>query len=235
MTSAGASLSDDAQHAWAMRDQPDQTEKAIGLWQEALRANPDQPELWIPLTQAMNRASRRATKKSVSKAWADQARETGKMAVSKNPGSAAAHVYYAEALGQYANAHKGLASLKHVKHAVQVLKQAVALDPKYGYAHTLLSEFYRGAPAGISVGNKKKALEEARRAVELEPDRAINHLSYARALKEQGQKGAAIEQLRFVLAMTARPDLVPETKANQADAATLLACYEGRAKGKHCD
>ena len=71
------SPADDAKAAWAQRDQPGQTEKAIHLWQLALKENPQESALWIDLTKAMGRAVRHARNSSEKKRWADQARMAG--------------------------------------------------------------------------------------------------------------------------------------------------------------
>jgi len=233
MPASATSLNDQATQAWDKRADSAETEKAIHLWQQSLKENPDQPDLWIRLTEAMGRAVRNTPKKTAAKQWAQRARAAGKTAVEQNPKSAPAHAFFAEALGQWANTHKGFASLKSVKQAVRSLNRAIAIDPKYGYAHMLLAEFYRKAPSSVSVGDKDKALHHARLAVESEPDRAINHLAYARALVEHKESRAAIEQLQFIVKMNPRADLVPETRANQNDAKKMLACLE-KDKGKTC-
>jgi|GEM_PF-1998155 len=214
--------SQQAQTAWANRDQAGQTEKAIHLWQEALKENPTQATLWIPLTQALGRQVRHTTDSAEKKKWADLGREAGEQAVAKNPQSAEAWAYNAEAIGQWANLHKGTSSLKKVKQAVAALKKALEINPHYAYAHMLLAEFYRQAPSVISVGDKKKALAEAEAAVTDDPTHAINHIAYARALIDNNQREKAIAQLRQVLTLPAPPDAVPETKSDQETAHELL-------------
>jgi tetratricopeptide (TPR) repeat protein len=215
-------LPSQAQAAWAQRDQPGQTEKAIDLWQKALKENPNQPELWINVTKALGRAVRHASATAEKRKWADQAREAGEKAVTQNPQSPEAWAYNAEAIGQWANAHKGPGSLRKVRQAVDALKKSIAMKPDYAYAHMLLAEFYRQAPAHISVGDKKKALEEAKLAVTHGPGYAINHIAYARALIDNNQKASAIAELRAVLILTPPRNAVPETHADQETARELL-------------
>jgi len=233
LTTHAASLEQQAEDAWAKRADFQQTLKAIERWQDALKEKDASAEIWIRLTEAMGRAVRRSGTKASAKKWAEQARDTGKTAVEKNPSSAPAHAFYAEALGQWANTHKGLSSLKAVKQAVKQLDKAVDIDPKYGYAHMLLAEFYRKAPSSVSVGDKDKALHHAEIAATVEPDRAINRLAYARSLVEHGKTDAAMEQLLFIDKMTPRNDLLPETEANKEDAKKMRRCLEQN-KGKKC-
>jgi tetratricopeptide (TPR) repeat protein len=217
-----ASLSEQAQAAWMQRDQPGQLEKAIQLWQDALQAEPQRTELWIPLTKALGRAVRRAPNAKEKKRLAQAALEAGEQATTKNPAQSMGWAYYGEALGQYANTHKGLSSLKKVKQAVKALETSISLDSQNAYAHMLLAEFYRQSPPSISIGDKKKALVYAEKAATLDPNRAINRLAFARALADNQRRQEAIEQLRAILALTPPPDAVPETRSDQETARTLL-------------
>jgi tetratricopeptide (TPR) repeat protein len=233
-----AATAEEAQAAWAQRDQAGQTEKAIRFWQQALKENPNQPELWLDLTKALGRAVRHAKNGAARKKWADEARAAGEKGVAENPGKPEALAYYAEAIGQWADAHKGPGSLKKVKLAVEALKKALALNPHYAYAHMLLAEFYRQAPSFISVGDKKKALEQAQAAVQDDPAHAINHVVYARALLDNNRKEEAMTQLRTALSLPAPADAVPETKADQETARELLAgasaCADDKSSGNSC-
>jgi tetratricopeptide (TPR) repeat protein len=217
-----AAAAEEANAAWAARDQAGQTEKAIRLWQEALKENPHQDGLCIDLTKALGRAVRHASDDSARKKWADEARAAGEKCLAENPDKPEALAYDAEAIGQWANAHKGPGSLKKVKQAVETLKKALALNPHYAYAHMLLAEFYRQAPSMISVGDKKKALEQAEAAVQDDPTHVINHVIYARALIDNHRKEDAMAQLRMALSLPAPADAVPETKADQETARELL-------------
>jgi len=219
---ATASTADEAQAAWAQRDQPGQTENAIRLWKQSLKENPNQSALCIDLTKALGRAVRHAKNDSDHKKWADEARAAGDRCVAENPGSAEALAYDAEAIGQWADAHKGPGSLKKVNQAVDLLKKALALNPHYAYAHMLLAEFYRQAPRFISVGDKAKALEQAQAAVQDDPAHVINHVIYARALIDTHHKAEAVQQLRMALSLPAPPDAIPETTADQETARELL-------------
>ena len=211
-----------AQAAWQDRDKPGQTEQAIRHWEQAVKAEPGRGELWVRLTKACGRAVRHAKTKTERRRWADLAREYGKKAVDQDPRSSDAYAAYGEALGQWADAHKGLHSLKAVRQAVEALDQSVALNPKNAYAHMLLASFYREAPGVISVGDKNKALEQAKLAVEHGPQYAIHHLVLAKIYLDLGLKDKAIEQLRVIMGLTPPPDAVPETRADQQTAAAML-------------
>lgn len=215
-------LAQQAQLAWQHRDEPGQTEQAIQIWQQAIQAEPQRADLYIPLTRACGRAVRHAPNPEQHKHWADLGRKYGEQAVAGNPQSSEAWAAYGEALGQWAQAHKGIHSLKAVRQAVDALKKAIELDPKNAYAHMLLSSFYRESPGLISVGDKTKALEQGRLAVQWGPGFAINHLVLAKSLIEAGHKDEAAAELQKILALSPPADAVPETRADQDTARTML-------------
>ena len=215
-------LAQQAELAWQDRDKPGQTEQAIQLWEQAVRAEPGRGELWVCLTKACGRAVRHSATSAERKRWADRAREYGAQAVQKAPPSSDAYAAYGEALGQWADAHKGVHSLKSVRQAVDVLKKAVELNSRNAYAHMLLASFYRESPGIISVGDKQKALEEAKLAVEYGPQYAIDHLVLARTLLDLGKKEEGIAQLQIIVDLTPPEDAVPETRADQQTARAIL-------------
>lgn len=215
---AGSNLVRQAEEAWARRDQPGQTQRAIELWKRALQEDPAQHPLLIRLALAGGRAYRHAQTKADRLRWANEARRYAEEALKKNPNDAWAYAAAGEALGQWAEARQGVRSLKAVKQAVAALQKAIAIDPRHYYAHMLLSQFYTQSPRLFSVGNKEKGLEEAERAVRYGPQYAITHLSLARSLRALGHRQEAIEEYQKTLALAPPPDAVPETRANQEDA-----------------
>ncbi len=215
-------LEQQAQLAWKDRDQPGKTAEAIQLWEQAAKAEPGRADLWIALSKALGRAVRHTDSSDERQKWADEARAAAEKATLRDPSSAEAFAAYGEALGQWANAHKGVHSLGVVKQAVAALQKAIALNPKYAYAHMLLAEFYRQSPRLVSVGNKDKALEEARLAVEYGPEHAINHLVLARAYLDLGKKEDGVAELQKISTLTPPADAIPETRSDQQTAAAML-------------
>jgi tetratricopeptide (TPR) repeat protein len=215
-------LEQHAQSAWQERDKPGETEIAIKLWQQAVIVEPGRGDLWTTLAKAMGRAERHAKSNKERRQWADRAWEAAQNAVMKDPKSSDAYAAYGEALGQWANVHKGIHSLKAVREAVDALKHAIELNPKNAYAHMLLASFYREAPGVISVGDKAKAYEEAKLAVLYGPGYAINHLVLARVELDRGEKDEAIKELQLIIALPPPADAVPETRADQDSAQKQL-------------
>jgi tetratricopeptide (TPR) repeat protein len=219
------SARDQAAAAWERRAETGQLEQAIQFWQQALQSDPGQADIYIWLTKACGSALRHAKDAKEKRRWADAALQYGEKAIQANPQSSEAYAQYGEALGQYAHAHEGIRSLNNVKEAVAALHRAVELKPSNAYAHMLLSEFYAHAPATISVGDKKKALEEAKLAVSYDATRTINYLALADAYKANDNREPAIEALKHVLSMPAPADAIPETKSDQEKARSILKQY----------
>ena len=212
-----------AEIAWEHRDQPGQTEAAIQDWTQALQAEPKRADLWIDLAKAQGRAVRHAETSQDRRKWADAARHSACQAVRLAPHDAEAYTVYGEAMGQWANAHKGFYSLSAVRRAIYALQKAISIDPRHAYAHMLLAEFYRQAPRFLSVGDKKKALRHAQLAVQYGPNYAINHLVLARAYFELQRKNDGIAELQRIVALSPPTDNIPETMADQDTAKKMLA------------
>lgn len=230
-----SSLSEQAATAWAHREDPGQTEEAIRLWKEAAREEPRNAGHWIALARAMGRAVRHANTAKERRKWADEAKSAAETAVQLEPQNSDVYALYGEALGQWANAHKSVRSLSAVKKAVAALEQAITLKPSNAYAHMLLAEFYRQSPRLLSIGDKSKALVEARLAVQHGPEYAINHLVLARALLDTNQRDEAIAELKTILTLPAPANAVPETRADQATAKSMLDMLASPNTSSTCD
>jgi tetratricopeptide (TPR) repeat protein len=213
----------EAERAWRHRDRPGQTEAAIAAWEKAVKEDPTHPGVYIALTKACGRAYRHSETALDRQHWADEGRIYGALAIANNSSSPDAFAEYGAALGQWAEAHKGVHSLHAVRDAINNLNKAIELNPRHAYAHMLLAEFYRQSPGWpISIGNMKKALEQARLAVQYGPDYAINHLILAKVYLSIDKKADAKQELEKLLSLPPPEDAVPETRSDQATARELL-------------
>jgi tetratricopeptide (TPR) repeat protein len=219
---AESSLTQQAKLAWQSRDKPGQTEAAIRFWSTAVQAEPNRADLWIDLAKAEGRAERHAVTPEERKKWADSARVSANHAVRLDRQNAEAYTVYGEAMGQWADAHKGIHSLSAVRQAIGALQKAISIDPHHAYAHMLLAEFYRQSPRFLFVGDKEKALRHAQLAVQYGPGYAINHLVLARAYLDLGKKEEGITELQKVVMLSPPADAIPETHADQETATGLL-------------
>jgi tetratricopeptide (TPR) repeat protein len=116
--------------------------------------------------------------------------EACRQSIHLNPRLTAGHYYLGLNLGQLART-RALGALKLVSQMETVFKTAIALDPMFDYAgpHRSLGLLYRDAPGWpASIGNRSKARENLRKAVELAPEYPENWLSLLEAYLDWGEK-----------------------------------------------
>jgi len=91
------------------------------------------------------------------------------------------------------------------------LEELVAMDPRRPEAYVFLAMAYRELPSVISWGDDQKALEHARKAVELAPGDPEALLELAEACRETGDRECALRFYQAVLQARAPADLEWET------------------------
>lgn len=173
-------------------------QSAIDGLKELLGQNPDDGEaLWLLSKAYLYLGDRteegRLKVFETGKKYADQAVET----VPDNPH---AHYWLSALLGRIGQTRGILSSLSMVRPMKEALDRVLELDENYAAAYWVLSQLYQQAPGfPLSIGNKKLALENARRAVELAPEDLEFQLQLAKALEHNGQKAeakAVLEEIR---------------------------------------
>jgi tetratricopeptide (TPR) repeat protein len=134
---------------------------------------------------------------------AQQGIEACRLAVARDPKSAAAHYYLGLNLGQWAQAKK-FSALPTLGEMESAWKTAIAIDPKYDFAgaHHSLGLMYRDAPGWpISLGNRDKARFHLQKAVELSPEYPSNQLNWLETLLAWGDKKAVQAKIPSVEAV----------------------------------
>ena len=121
---------------------------------------------------------------------AEQGIRAARESLAHSSNSAEGHYYLALNLGQLART-KALGALKLVREMEREFKSAISLDETIDYAgpHRALGHLYRDAPGWpTSIGNKAKAHEELRHAVDLFPRYPGNRLLLAESFAKWGEK-----------------------------------------------
>src|SRR5438552_3370860 len=103
-----------ANREWRFRRLPGHTEAAIEHWKRAVKLDPEHSGVYIALTRACGRAYRHSSTQRDQQHWADEGRIFGALAIANNSHSSQAYAEYGAALGQWAEAHKGIHSLHAV-------------------------------------------------------------------------------------------------------------------------
>lgn len=147
----------------------------------------------------------------------EQGKEYADRAVEILPASPHAHYWLSALIGRIGQTRGILSSLFMVRPMKEALDRTIELDPGYAAAYWVLSQLYQQAPGfPLSIGNKKLALENAQRAVELEPGNLEFQLQLARALDHNGDKDAARSLLQKIQAdpeLKKDPELMAEVEA----------------------
>jgi tetratricopeptide (TPR) repeat protein len=121
-----------------------------------------------------------------------------RQAIAQEPGSAAAHYYLAENLGQLARTET-FGALKIVRQMENELKSAIKLDGHFDYAgpERTLGLLYRDAPGWpMSIGSRRKALSWLKQAEKLAPAYPENHLNLLESYLQWRERAAAERELQ---------------------------------------
>lgn len=207
--------------AWLRRDDPAQLARAIQLYEQALAV---QPEGYAPLwrlARAYEWQGKVVKKDKLpllekGKAYAERAL--------KAKDGWEAHYWMAALLGRIGEAKGILNSLFMVKPMKAELDKAVELNPNDAGSHYVLSLLYWKVPGRpLSIGDKPKALEEAKLAVKLEPANTQYRLGLGEAYLALKDKAAAKREFQEVLTMALTPDDPVQSALDRQDAEKYLA------------
>ena len=158
-------------------------------------AEPDEPA-WRFARVCFDRAEFAADDKQ----RADLAKEgiaAARRCIARDPKSAPGHYYLGMNLGQLARTQL-LGALKIVPEMERLFKTARQLDEKFDFAgpDRNLGLLYLEAPVWASIGDKKKARQHLRRALQLAPESPENRLNFAEALLKWNEPAAASDEVR---------------------------------------
>lgn len=210
---------------WSRRSQSGMTEALLQNLEEADRDYPDQGEVLWRLARAYWWKSTRFAKddKKTRIAWLERAKATGEKAAAAAPQNPDAHYWYAAAMAETGVARGILQSLFMVKPTKEALERGLAADPNHASCHYLMAELYLQLPGPpLSIGNKQKAVEEAKLAAKYGPDSSPHWLVLGRALIATKQYDEARQALGTLLAMAPDSGDPDGTRADQDEARAEL-------------
>ncbi len=136
------------------------------------------------------------------------------------PDSPDAHYWHATLLGRVGQTQGVLNSLAMVNPMKEALDRVLEIDPEYAAAYYVLSLLYKEAPGWpISIGSRRRSLENAEKAVELDPHDPEFRYNLAEIHVYNNNSRQAIQTLEYLLAT----DTIAEYPDIQKSALTLLA------------
>lgn len=202
-------------------------EQALGTGQGA-----DQPGadvLWRLARAYWWKATRCTSDKASKLELLEKGRDAAERAAAIDPTSADAHHWYAACLAQSAQVRGILQSLFMVRPTVEALERALAADPNHARTHYFLAELLCQLPGPpLSIGNKQRAVEEARIAVRLDARSSSHHLVLGKALAAAKQYPDARAAFNYVLTMEPSSEDPEGLRLDQEEARAELKAIEGK-------
>ncbi|MCA1987578.1 MAG: TRAP transporter TatT component family protein [Desulfarculus sp.] len=220
--SAADDLLAQANAAYAQRGDLAQAQRAADLYAQALAANPKSEEAAYRLAMAWFWLGTNAPEGKDLEPF-EKSVNAAKKAVEINPDSLPGHYWLGVAYGVYGKAKGIMKSLSLVDPIKEEMNWVLARDPNYekGGPQRVLGRLYFKLP-GLFGGDTEKAIANLKQAVQLGPDRWINHLYLAEVYLKEGEKAQAATLLKKIIAGPPEPGFEPEYKLWKAEAEKLL-------------
>jgi len=176
--------------------QVEQTRARFNEAQKYYSAHPDDPEAGWKFGRACFDLADIATGREERADVAQKGIDACRRAIAKDSKSAPSHYYLGLDLGELART-RSFGALKLVDQMEKELSEAARLDAQLDYAgpDRSLGLLYRDAPSFISIGNRGKAREHLRRAVELAPDYPENRLDLIESFLKWDDRTRARKEL----------------------------------------
>lgn len=190
-----------ADEQYSRRCEPGMVDTFIAGLEEANRATPGECEILWRLSRAYWFKSTRVPEndKKTRLDLLNRGKAYAEEATASDPKSANAYYWLAASIAQAGQIRGILQSLASVKPTKAALDKGLEVDPRHASCHYLMAELYLQLPgAPLSIGDKKKAVEEASLAVKYDPGESCHHLVLGRALiatKQYDEARAALNRL----------------------------------------
>lgn len=218
-------LLNEAQKTYNERANPQKGKESIAIWEEALKAAPANYEALWKSARAYYWLGNHSPEKERLEIYT-KGKNYAQAAVLANPEGVDGHYWLGVCLGRYGETKGIFKSLALVKPIRNEMETVLKLDPHHAGAHHVLGAVYRKAPGRpLSIGNKKKALAYAKKAVELDPASLKYLTGLAEAELAAGDKENAKKHLEEVLRMPPNSEYSPESLEEKETAQKLLKGY----------
>jgi len=163
----------------------------------------------------------RATSAEDKLAAFGRGRELGRLAVDLAPRSEEAHVWYALNTGRWGQTKGMMRSLFLLPTIREELDTIFAINPRSVRGHALAGNLYFELPAMLG-GDRKKAEEHFRTALQVDPHFTVLRIDLARLLVAEGRVADARRELERVVNETAPTSVADWTMRDRPRARTRL-------------
>ena len=157
----------------------------------------------------------------------DRGREIGQRAVELAPRNPEAHVWYGINTGRWGLTKGVMRSLFLLPTVREQVDATLALDPRNLRALALSGNVYLEVP-GLFGGDREKAEQQFRRALEIDPHFTVARVDLARVLIAKGQYADARRELQRVIDERAPTSIADWTVKDRPRARELLDSIKGK-------
>ncbi len=208
---ARAALCEDAARAYANRLDNGEARKALELYETLMTSDPSCADVQVKAAKAAWWVADHSDNKKEKLEIFQKGIDFSKEAIRHHPESPAAHFWLAGNFGSYGEVKGVLKSLALVKPIRQELNEIIRLDPAYdeGAAYRVLGVVDYKVP-GFAGGNKKRAEEQLKKALEMSPLNPFNLYYMAEYYQIVGEKERATELLDKLDALDPTQEELPD-------------------------
>jgi len=192
------------------------TPAALKSYQEADRLSPDNADILCRLAKQYCDSIRLAKTKAEKKDLAQKALDCGLRAVKAAPQSPKAHCCLAVCYAKNFPYSDNQTKVDYSRQIKAEAEKAIEIDPKFDLAYHMLGRWnfevsnmnffvksmVKIAYGGLPKASKKQAIDNFKQAVELMPNRIINHLQLARLYHVTDQETMVAPELQQCAALT---------------------------------
>lgn len=178
---------------WSERNSLEGAKKGYETLKTLAQQNPSYEVSWKFARAAYHYAENFVKDNTLRRVIFTEGKEAAEKATTINPNAPEGWYWFGVCLGSWGEANGIMQSLGAVKPIVNAANKGIAINPGFekGVFYTLRGRVYHRAPAGISVGDKKKAEEDYKQALILNPENRTARRFYAELLLDLGRKEEA--------------------------------------------
>jgi tetratricopeptide (TPR) repeat protein len=221
--SADEDLVSKANQHYQLRENKEDLQKSIELYEEALKSDPKNYEAAWRLAKARWYEGN-FTGASDRKSIFTKGAEAGKQAIEINPNGCLGHFWHGVNVALQAETSGMFEALGLIDTIKDEMKRTLELDPncECGGPQRVLGKLYSKIPF-FKGGSKSKAISYLNESVGLCSSDTQSRIFLAELYMDDGKKSLAMQQLELVLKQEPDPNWVPETRANQKIAEKMLS------------
>jgi tetratricopeptide (TPR) repeat protein len=216
-------LTSKANEHYELRENKEDLQKAIELYEEALKSDPKNYEAAWRLAKSRWYEGN-FTGASDRKSIFAKGVEAGKQAVEINPNGCLGHFWHGVNVALQAETSGMFEALGLIDTIKDEMKRTLEIDPncECGGPQRVLGKLYSKIPF-FKGGSKSKAISYLNESVGLCSSDTQSRIFLAEVYIDDGKKSLAMQQLELVLKQEPDPNWVPETRANQKIAEKMLS------------